>query len=180
MANIKTTPKQWEKAREYFEAGLSLDKVVERTGISKTQLSKRKNLEGWSKGTEKEQLLIDATRLAERKGIFLSPTGTEIHDELLNERTSHLKLINNATHINVNRMMRKFDPKSKEYQKEMTIMENKLVQSTIKDARESLLGKDIAPPTVINNNNNSAPGREELLERLRQIDDFRRSIVGSS
>jgi hypothetical protein len=51
MANIKTTPEQWAKAREYFEAGLSLSAIVDKTGISKTQLSKRSGLEGWAKGT---------------------------------------------------------------------------------------------------------------------------------
>ena len=38
MANIKTTDKEWERAREYFEAGLSLSEIVKKTGISKTRL----------------------------------------------------------------------------------------------------------------------------------------------
>jgi hypothetical protein len=41
MANIKTTPDEWEKCREYYEAGLSLSKIVAKTGISKTQTLKR-------------------------------------------------------------------------------------------------------------------------------------------
>jgi hypothetical protein len=50
MANIKTTQQEWDKAREYFEAGLSLTKIVEKTGISKSQISKKSNAEGWEKG----------------------------------------------------------------------------------------------------------------------------------
>lgn len=50
MANIKTTQSEWELCREYYEAGLSLSKIVEKTGISKTQISKRSNAEGWAKG----------------------------------------------------------------------------------------------------------------------------------
>lgn len=47
MANIKTTPKQWEDAREYFEAGLLLREVSEKTGISIPSLSKRAKSENW-------------------------------------------------------------------------------------------------------------------------------------
>jgi len=41
MANIKTAPAQWEKAREYFEAGLTYAVITEKIKIRKTQLSKR-------------------------------------------------------------------------------------------------------------------------------------------
>ena len=68
MANIKTTQAEWEKCREYYEAGLTLSKIVEKTGISKTQISKRSNAESWPKGTEKERLIADAVRVNVSKG----------------------------------------------------------------------------------------------------------------
>lgn len=50
MAFKEIPAKQWAKAKEYFEAGLSLAKIEEKTGISRGQLSKRSNAEGWQKG----------------------------------------------------------------------------------------------------------------------------------
>ena len=56
--------------------------------------------------------------------------------------------IRTHTHANVAMMMKKVDGTT-------SIMEHKLVQSTIKDARESLLGKE-QPQTIVNNQNNVA------------------------
>ncbi len=52
MANVKFTPQQWERAREYFEAGLSLSKISEKTGIDKGAVSRKANSDGWIKGAK--------------------------------------------------------------------------------------------------------------------------------
>ena len=41
---------KWDKAKEYFEAGLSLSEIVLRTEISKAQISKKSKIEKWEKG----------------------------------------------------------------------------------------------------------------------------------
>jgi hypothetical protein len=85
MANIKTTQEEWELCREYFEAGVSLSKITAKTGISKTQISKRSNAENWAKGThEKEQLIADAVRVVVAKGT-LTEQALAVHNELVNE-----------------------------------------------------------------------------------------------
>ena len=105
MANIKTTPGEWAKCREYYEAGLSLSQIVEKTGISKTQISKRSNADGWSKGTEKEQLLADAVRVAGAKGT-LTEQALAVHNELVDERVKRLDWLRSAAMKNVSEAMK--------------------------------------------------------------------------
>ena len=104
MANIKTTPAQWEKAREYFEAGLTYAVITEKTKISKTQLSKRTIENNWQKGNEKGKLIFDAVRLAEARG-NLEPVALSVHNELVNERTKHILFFNKAALQNVREAM---------------------------------------------------------------------------
>lgn len=104
MANVKTTRAEWEKCREYFEAGLSLSKISQKTGISKTQISKRSNREGWSKGTEKERLIADAVRVKVSKGT-LRGAALEVHDELVDERVRDTEFFNRAAIKNLEEAM---------------------------------------------------------------------------
>ena len=105
MANVKTTPREWERCREYYEAGLSLSQIVEKTGISKTQISKRSNREKWSKGTEKEQLLTDAVRVGAGKGT-LTEQALSVHNELVDERVKRLDWLRSAAMKNVSEAMK--------------------------------------------------------------------------
>lgn len=73
--------------------------------------------------------------------------------EEVERRCKGLELVTNATHANLGRMMGKFDKGSADYQQEMSVMDHKLVQSTIKDARESLLGKEPQQAAASNYNN---------------------------
>lgn len=104
MANIKTTVKEWAKAKEYFEAGLSLSKIVEKTGISKTQISKRSNSQGWAKGTEKEQLVQDAVRVRMAKGT-LTEQALAVHNEIVDEKANRLEWLNKVALLNVRQAM---------------------------------------------------------------------------
>jgi hypothetical protein len=179
MANIKITQDEWNKAREYFEIGLSLSQITERTGISRGQLSKKSTKEGWSKETGKNILIQKAIELKQAKET-MSPMAVSVHNEIVDERTKHLAFIQNATYININRMLNKFNPKSKEYQEEMPMMDHKLVQSTIKDGRESLLGKEAppAPPPITVNNNTLNITNDDLQERIRKANELKSIVEG--
>lgn len=141
MANVKTTQEEWKRAREYFEAGLSLAKIVAKTGISKTQLSKRSNLEGWAKGTEKERLVADAVRVEVAKGT-LTEQARSVHDELVDEQAKYIKFFNQAAIRNVNGAMAAGCDSQADYRARA---------DTIAKGREVVLGK--TPDTVINNAN---------------------------
>jgi predicted DNA-binding protein YlxM (UPF0122 family) len=73
---------QWNKAKGYYEAGLSLAKIKEKTGIARNTISQRAKKEHWEhgknidyieakeviavkKGTEKEQSIICADEVAD-------------------------------------------------------------------------------------------------------------------
>lgn len=145
MANIKTTDAEWAKCREYFEAGLSLSKIVAKTGISKTQISKRSNSEGWAKGTEKEHLIKDAVRIETAKGT-LTEQALAVHKELVTEQTKYITFFNNAALKNTQQAM--------QMQCESQA-DHKLRAETIIKGREVVLGK--MPDTMINNTNTNAP-----------------------
>jgi hypothetical protein len=137
MANIKTTPEQWAKAREYFEAGLSLSAIVDKTGISKTQLSKRSGLEGWAKGTEKEQLIVDAVRVGLAKGT-LTEQALSVHNEIVDERVKRMEWLNKAALKNVQEAMSHPCENQNDYRARA---------DTISKAKEVVAGK--SPDTAI-------------------------------
>lgn len=144
MANIKTTPDEWAKAREYYEAGLSLTKIVEKTGISKTQISKRSNAEEWAKGTEKEQLIQDAVRVATAKGT-LTEQALVVHNEIVDERVKRTEWLNIQALKNVQGAMA--DPCNNQH-------DYKARAETILKAKETVLGK--SPDVAVQINNNTA------------------------
>ena len=86
----------WLKAKEYFEAGLSLTDIVDRTGISKSQISKKATKENWEKGNEKKQLISQAVALEQKKKQF-NETALQIHNEIVDEKLRRETLIYNAT-----------------------------------------------------------------------------------
>ena len=76
---------KWDKAREYFEAGLSLSEIVLRTEISKAQISKKSKIENWEKGNEKKHLISQAIEVLEKKET-LNETALSVHNELVDEQ----------------------------------------------------------------------------------------------
>ena len=142
MANVKTTLEEWKLAREYFEAGLSLAKIVAKTGISKTQISKRSNAEGWAKGTEKERLIADAVRIEVAKGT-LTEQARSVHNELVDEQSRYIKFFNQAAIQNVSSAM-KFGCDSQ--------ADFKARAETIAKGREVIFGK--TPENQLNIQNN--------------------------
>lgn len=87
---------KWDKAREYFEAGLSLSEIVLRTEISKAQISKKSKFENWQKGNEKKQLISQAVEVAEQKET-LNETALQVHNELVDEQLRRRNLVFNAS-----------------------------------------------------------------------------------
>ncbi|MFW2306474.1 hypothetical protein [Aliarcobacter butzleri] len=87
---------QWLKAKEYFEAGLSLSDIVLRTEISKAQISKKSKSENWQKGNEKKHLITQAIEVATKKET-LNETALIVHNEIVNEQLRRQNLIFNVT-----------------------------------------------------------------------------------
>lgn len=142
MANIKTTDKEWERAREYFEAGLSLSEIVKKTGISKTRLCVVSKRDGWSKETGKEQLVSEAIRVETAKGT-LNGTALMVHKELVNDRVKAIEFFSMCAAQNVNEAM--LAPC-------LTQSDFKARSETISKGRETVIGKQVDTAIQINNN----------------------------
>jgi len=82
----------WERAREYYESGLTLANISKRIGISKSQISKRAIRELWEKGNEKEKLIAQAVEVLAQKENF-KETELRVHEELVSERVRRERLV---------------------------------------------------------------------------------------
>lgn len=156
------TDNDWALAKSMYEANKSFREIQGKTGIDASNIAKKAKKEGWTNDVLPR--LIQETVRVKEEFTTLLPRQQDYVVKEVEERLRHLAFITNATHININRMMRKFDPKDQEYMPEMTVMDNKLIQSTIKDGRESLLGKEASQTNVQVNN---AVSLESFLEHDR-------------
>lgn len=158
MANIKTTKQEWDKAREYFEAGLSLSAIAEKTGISKSAISKKSNLEGWAKETQKKQLISDAVRVETAKET-LNETALEVHNEIVSDRTRAIMFFGGAAIKNVQAAMLSTCENQNDY---------KARADTILKGRETVLGK--TPDTAIQINNANAQQNNVVVMTDEELD----------
>jgi hypothetical protein len=143
MANIKTTPAQWERAKEYYEAGLLLREVSEKTKIAIPNISKKAKAEGWQKQTQKQKLISTAVSVREAKA-KLSPVALTVHDEIVDERAKHAIFFSDAAVINVKEAMAQKCEGQQDF---------KHRADTIIKGKETVLGKipDSTPPaTTVN------------------------------
>lgn len=88
--------KQWEKAKEYFEAGLSLSEINLRTEISRPQISKKAKKENWEKGNIKKHIISQAVEVAQVKET-LNETALEVHKELVTDELRRKNLVYGAS-----------------------------------------------------------------------------------
>jgi len=147
MANIKTTPEEWSKAREYFEAGLSLSEIVDKTGISKSQLSKKSNAEGWLKGNEKKQLIDDAVRVQAAKAT-LTKQAIDVHNEIVDERLRYLSFFDKAGLIISNAAVSRVQAEP-----DMPMADMRHASEIVAKQRDSVLGKAPDNQTNVQINN---------------------------
>ena len=94
---------QWEEARGFFEAGLSLGKIEERTGISKAALSKKSKSEHWEKG--KNASYVEARVLIAEKKETESKQSLNCADEVANDKI----ILFGYTRKNIKSMMGKIE-----------------------------------------------------------------------
>jgi len=101
VARAIISSEQWERAREYFEHGLTLSEVAKKTGISKGAIGKKANLENWDKDSPKRQVLSQAVEVSIAKETLRdTPVSLEVHEELHDEALRHKRLIyDNATKL---------------------------------------------------------------------------------
>ena len=154
----------WNKAKEYFEAGLSLSEIVLRTEISKAQISKKSKIENWQKGNEKKQLITQAIEVATKKET-LNETALNVHNEIVNEQLRRQNLIFNVTEKivkNINKAVTQTVPilndKGEEIGREDLILDSKSAKEYIEAVDKASLTLGVnqrhSNSTIISNNSN--------------------------
>lgn len=94
MARSKISAEEWEKAKEYYEHGLSLGEIHKRTNISKGAVGKKANSEGWERDGLKRRTLAQAIEVTEAKETMKeTPIALKVHEELHNEQVRHRSLV---------------------------------------------------------------------------------------
>jgi len=86
------TKEQWKDARGYYEAGLSLSKIVIKTGIGKTTISQKAKREQWEHGANTDY--IEAKEIIVSKKGTISEQSLVIADEIAHENVRFKNLIN--------------------------------------------------------------------------------------
>ena len=82
------TEVQWERAKAYYEAGLSLSQIKDKTSIARNTVSQRAKREQWEQGKNTEYIEAKVN-LAEKKGTILEQSGTvalNIADNIAEEK----------------------------------------------------------------------------------------------
>jgi predicted DNA-binding protein YlxM (UPF0122 family) len=164
MANVKFSATDWERAKEYFEAGLSLSKISDKLGIDKGAISRKAKSDSWVKNNDqKQQLILDGTKVQVAKS-SLNKQALSVHDELVNEHARDLIFYNKTQ--NRFAQIAKEIIENKHAEKELSVMELAGASRVVKDSREGVIGK--APETVINNTN-AQQNISMTAEEIRRI-----------
>jgi mRNA-degrading endonuclease HigB of HigAB toxin-antitoxin module len=89
------TLEQWQRARAYYEAGLTLRDIEKKTGINYAVISKKAKKQQWQQGANADYIEAKVT-IAEKKA---TKNATEIQalDEIADEAISNKKLVFNVT-----------------------------------------------------------------------------------
>lgn len=137
--------KQWLDAKGYYEAGLSLSQIKDKTGIARNTISQRAKREQWEQGANTDY--IEAKQVIATKKGTVSEHSLQIADEVAHDKIKHTKLINdNATKLadKLNMMVDQIDePQDLKH----------LVEANDKLAITLKVADRHAPKTEINNTN---------------------------
>lgn len=159
---------QWQQARGYYEAGLTLSKIKEKTGIARNTVSKRAKKEQWEHGANTEY--VEAREIVNsQKGTILQEKGTvflnaldEIADdnirrkelvfggmENLVKRTNQLIESNQVVDkVNAGMGVQNFEPRP------LVMSDMKLASETLTNIGKAFGVIDDKPQVAIQNNNN--------------------------
>ncbi len=137
---------QWEKAKAYYEAGMSLSQIKDKTNIARNTISQRAKKEQWEHSKNSEYIEAKI-KVETQKGTILERSGTvalNIADDIAIDKAKHLLFFQNSAI--------KGQQKANEMLDFVDDMKDLLAYANLtKTNKETVLGKD--PETVINNAN---------------------------
>ena len=140
------TESQWEKAKAYYEAGMTLSQIKDKTGIARNTISQRAKREQWEHSKNSEYIEAKI-KVESQKGTILEQSGAvalNIADDIAFNKAKALSLFQDSALRNQKKandiLVLADDMKDVESHARIT-----------KTNKETVLGKD--PETVINNAN---------------------------
>ena len=134
---------QWEKAKSLYEAGLTLSKIKNKTGIARNTISQRAKREQWEHGVDTDYIAAKEI-IAIKKGTKTEQQISTL-DEVADEHTKHVMFFKNSALQNQqfsNTVMKKDSGSINTLEAHSRITQRN---------KETVLGKD--KTTEINNTN---------------------------
>ena len=140
------TESQWEKAKAYYEAGMTLSQIKDKTNIARNTISQRAKREQWEHSKNSEYIEAKI-KVESQKGTILEQSGSvalNIADDIAFNKAKALTLFQNSALKNQKKANDMLDLTD-----DMKDIESHA--RITKTNKETVLGKD--PETVINNAN---------------------------
>jgi len=140
------TDSQWEKAKGYYEAGMSLSQIKDKTNIARNTISQRAKREHWEHAKNSDYIEAKI-KVETKKGTILEQSGTvalNIADDIALDKAKAITLFQNSALKNQQKANELLDLTD-----DMKDIESHA--RITKTNKETVLGKD--PETVINNAN---------------------------
>ena len=140
------TESQWEKARAYYEAGMTLSQIKDKTNIARNTISQRAKREQWEHSKNSEYIEAKI-KVESQKGTILEQSGSvalNIADDIAFNKAKALTLFQDSALRNQKKANDMLDLTD-----DMKDIESHA--RITKTNKEIVLGKD--PETVINNAN---------------------------
>lgn len=154
------TESQWEKAKAYYEAGMSLSQIKDKTNIARNTISQRAKREQWEHSKNSDYIEAKI-KVETQKGTILEQSGTvalNIADDIALDRAKSITLFQNSAIRN--QVLN--DKRLEALEKISLVSDNWLLDKdttkiidyhakTTQVNKETVLGKEI--DTIINNTN---------------------------
>ena len=140
------TESQWEKAKAYYEAGMTLSQIKDKTNIARNTISQRAKREQWEHSKNSEYIEAKI-KVESQKGTILEQSGSvalNIADDIAFNKAKALTLFQDSALRNQKKANDILDLTD-----DMKDIESHA--RITKTNKETVLGKD--PETVINNAN---------------------------
>ena len=140
------TESQWEKAKAYYEAGMTLSQIKDKTNIARNTISQRAKREQWEHSKNSEYIEAKI-KVESQKGTILEQSGSvalNIADDIAFDKAKALSLFQDSALRNQKKANDMLDLTD-----DMKDVESH--SRITKTNKETVLGKD--PEMVINNAN---------------------------
>lgn len=156
------TESQWEKAKAYYEAGMSLSQIKDKTNIARNTISQRAKREQWEHSKNSDYIEAKI-KVETQKGTILEQSGTvalNIADDIALDKAKSITLFQNSALKNqkkANELLELTDD-MKDIESHARIT---------KTNKETVLGKEI--DTIINNTNAQQNNQPTQINIIRDI-----------